>query len=99
MSDFDSSRPRTREELFLEKLMGSAQGSPIFLTTRSSNPDLPNFSFAKHFNQDLTVNSDYFRALKDFMGCVHQHANSGLSKEQEETVCAKEFKNLRLAAF
>ena len=33
------------------------------------------------------------------MGCVSKNAQAGLSKDQEETVCQKEFKNLRLAAF
>eukprot|EP00347_Sterkiella_histriomuscorum_P018801 403344123 len=92
--------PRTRDQKLMEKLMNSAIGSPVYLThNRASDETLPNFSFAKHFNEDLARESTYFGALQKYMGCVNQHANAGLSQYEEERRCEREFKKVRLAAF
>ena len=55
--------PRTKEDKLMEKLMNSAIGSPLYLTNKSKDPSLPNFSYEKHFNTDLARDSKYFGAL------------------------------------
>ena len=53
--------------------------------------------FGTHFNPRLALHSVYFNALDKMMKCVER--NVSLKVEEQETVCAKEFKALRLAAF
>lgn len=60
-------------------------------------PDTTNMSFATHFNPELTKDSLYFKALRDMMVCAEKNAN--VPESQYETVCAKEFKALRMSAF
>ena len=98
----NSQRSELQERIrqrFLEKLMNTAQGSGIFLKHKSSDESLPNFSFAKHFNKDLTKESEYFKSLNNLMTCVAKNASKGLTPQQEERVCEKEYKRMRLSAF
>jgi hypothetical protein len=60
-------------------------------------PDTTNMSFGTHFNPELTKDSLYFKALKDMMACAEKNAD--VPESQYETVCAKEFKALRMSAF
>ena len=53
-------------------------------------------SFERYFNPDLTIDSTYFRSLNDALKCVNKNAGKELTKEEDNKVCAKEFKNLRL---
>ena len=50
--------------------------------------------FETHFNPRLAQHSLYFKALEQMMTCAQKHAGS-----ENASVCEKEFKNLRLAAF
>jgi hypothetical protein len=50
--------------------------------------------FATHFNPQLALHSSYFGALDQMLKCVER--NASVSIEKQETVCAKEFKTLRL---
>ena len=87
--------PNSREARFLK----TSDGLPIFLKrTVEESKELPNFSFERHFNPDLTIESVYFQRLKDTINCVKRNAERELSAEEEETVCAREYKRLRLAA-
>ena len=55
-------------------------------------------NFGTHFYPTLANSSEYFGALKGMMDCVED--NKGVTDPAEQgKVCAKEFKNLRLAAF
>lgn len=80
-------------------MLRSQEGVPIFLkrTVQESN-ELPNFSFERHFNPDLTIESTYFKALNDTINCVKRNADKELSAEDEERVCSREYKRLRLTA-
>ena len=54
-----------------------------------------------YVNPELTQTSDYYRKLDAMMQCVQRHASlakPGL-EDQQDKVCAKEYKNLRLSAF
>lgn len=53
--------------------------------------------FDNMFNPKLKLHSNYFSALDKMMACADKHAAT--EAHQRETVCAKEFKELRLAAF
>ena len=55
-------------------------------------------SFGKHFFPGLTHSSKYFGALDKMMTCAETNKHITDAKQQE-AVCAKEFKALRLAAF
>ena len=80
----------------LAKMYDGQIGATPFHLLAMGN-DTTNMSFGTHFNPELTKDSNYFKALKDMMGCAEQNAN--VPESQYETVCAKEFKALRMAAF
>ena len=93
---FDKPHPNTP----LAKILDSPQGTPLFLLRKQADFNKqPLVSFERHFNPDLTIDSTYFRSLNDALKCVNKNAGKELTREQENKVCAKEFKNLRLQAF
>ena len=53
---------------------------------------------SQYVNPELALHSDYFKQLDAMMKCVDKNNNVTDPAEQER-VCAKEFKRLRLAAF
>jgi len=54
-------------------------------------------AFENQFNPELAQQSSYFNALEKMMSCVEKNAN--VAVEKRPTVCAKEYKALRMAAF
>ena len=58
---------------------------------------LPVMRFDSYFNDKLALNSDYFRKMDKFMQCVEKNVNA--PEEAQETICQKEFKDMRLSAF
>lgn len=63
----------------------------------AKGPSMSQLDFATHFNPKLAQHSSYFGALDNLFKCVEAHG--GASADKQETVCAKEYKNLRLQAF
>lgn len=51
--------------------------------------------FGTHFNPKLLEHTTYYARLNDMMKC----AKANVDAVNKETVCAKEFKSLRMAAF
>ena len=51
--------------------------------------------FGTHFNPKLVEHTTYYARLNDMMKCAQRNADA----VNKETVCAKEFKSLRMAAF
>ena len=77
-------------------LYGDRPGAtPFYLRAKGSATS--QLDFETHFNPKLAQHSSYFGALDSLLKCVEKHAGSPLDKQ--DSVCAKEFKNLRLQAF
>ena len=53
--------------------------------------------FNSNFNPALKDQSTYFGALEKMMACVEK--NAAVAANKRDSVCAKEYKTLRLAAF
>ena len=84
-------------ELFRQSYMQSPGGAHAYF--KEVNPHAEGaIRFDKHFNPALAEDSHYFHTLHAFLGCVERHASQGLSEAQQEKVCAKEYKALRLQA-
>ncbi|CDW72999.1 UNKNOWN [Stylonychia lemnae] len=90
-----------KAEAHFNKIMTSSVTTPFYLRYNLSqeNPDLPNFNFGKHFNPRLADESEYFQRLNKLMSCVQKNVDKELTPAQQDKVCEKEFKQLRLAAF
>ena len=58
---------------------------------------LPVMRFDSYFNEKLSMNSDYFKKMDKFMQCVEKNVNA--PEEAQETICQKEFRDMRLSAF
>ena len=56
-------------------------------------------NFNRHFNPELAKESNYFGSLEAFLSCVEKHSGKGLTEGEQEKVCGKEFKQMRLHAF
>jgi len=77
--------------------MEGPSGVPFFL--KKKDPEFANASdlvFEKHFNKELTLDSEYFKSLDLMMQCVQKHAD--VPDNQQSRVCANEYKRLRLSA-
>jgi hypothetical protein len=70
----------------------NASGCQYFLLARGEGSQ-----FDQNFNPELKSQSQYFGAMQKMMACAEKNAD--VSVEKRNTVCAKEFKQLRLAAF
>ena len=100
MSEESAPQRLLNVENFMRILKDTPQGAPYILTTANPNSkDAGLMRFDKHFNPDLARDSYYFKSLNEFMSCVEKNADKELTEAQMETVCAREFKNLRLRAF
>jgi hypothetical protein len=96
MSEESGERNMTVEN-FLRKLKQSPQGAPFILKQQDA---ASTSTYAKNFSSDLASDSDYFRDLNKFLSCVDKNASKEeLSESQQEKVCGKEFKALRLHGF
>jgi len=74
-------------------LEGKAGATPFYLMAKGEPED--DLDFGTHFNPKLAQHSDYFMKLKDLMQCAKMNGEAA----NKQTVCAKEFKALRLAGF
>ena len=59
--------------------------------------DSSSIAFERHFNPLLKYDSDYHKNLEAMLSCVEK--NISATGDEQKTVCAKEYKNLRLSAF
>ena len=66
--------------------------TPFYLMAKG--PAVSQLDFGTHFNPKLAQHSSYFGALDSVLKCVEKNLDSPLDKQ--DSVCAKEFKNLRL---
>jgi hypothetical protein len=100
MSEESAPQRLLNVENFMKIFKDSPQGAPYTLT--HANPDAKDASimrFDRHFNPDLARDSYYFKSLNEFMSCVEKHSGKELTDAQMDSVCATEFKKLRLRAF
>ena len=81
---------------FMRQLRQVPQGAPFFLNQK--NPDAAS-TYEKNFSAELANDSNYFSDLNKFLTCVDRNASKDLSEAQQEKVCAKEFKAVRLHGF
>ena len=70
----------------------TSQAVPYFMLARGEGSE-----FDSNFNPALADQSTYHSALKKMMDCAER--NAGCPVEKRDSVCAKEYKALRLAAF
>ena len=56
-------------------------------------------AFERHFNPLLKQDSDYFNAVGNLISCVERNSEKSLNTDDQNKVCAKEMKNLRMQAF
>ena len=85
---------------FLRVFQDSQIGAPYKL--KKVNPDAAEkglVSFERYFNPDLATDSKYFSDLNTFLKCVEKNVDRVQSDDEMNTVCAKEFKALRLRGF
>ena len=78
---------------FMRVLKDSPAGASFVL--KNKNPEGAT-TFERNFNSDLADNSDYFKSLETFLNCVDKNAGKELTAAEQDRVCAKEYKNLRL---
>ena len=83
-------------ENFMRQLKQSPSGAPFMLKEHNSESSS---TYEKHFSADLASDSDYFRDLNKFLTCIDKNASRELSESQQEKVCGKEFKALRMHGF
>ena len=79
----------------LAAMLEDKQGAtPFYLLAKSSEPQ-GSHDFGTPFNPKLAQHTTYFKALESMMQCAQRNASAA----NKDTVCAKEFKALRMAAF
>ena len=84
----------------LRQLLNTPYGATIVMKT--ANPEAQDagiLRFDRHFNPELGTESAYFASLKGLLDCVERNIERDLTAAQQEQVCAKEYKQLRLRAF
>lgn len=76
-------------------------GAPLMMTKQKKEGDetLGPLAFTKYFNKELAHDTGYFKSLEKFMNCVEKNAQRNLTEREQDLVCAKEYKELRLQAF
>ena len=80
---------------FLRGVSGLAFYMGHTAPTEESSP----IAFERHFNPMLKRDSDYFGTVDKFLSCVEKNSSKPMTEDQQNAVCSKEFKNMRLAAF
>ena len=84
---------------FDNQFMRGLSGLPFYMAHTAPSDESSAIAFDRHFNPQLKHDSEYFRNLNAVLSCVERNAASDLTPEQENKVCAGEFKKLRLATF
>jgi len=78
---------------FLRGVSGLAFYNSHTAPSEESSP----IAFERNFNPMLQHDSAYFNAVSKMLSCVER--NQGADESQQETVCKKEMKDVRMAAF
>jgi hypothetical protein len=102
MSEEDApTQPRNINAInFMNVFKDSQASSPYYFKEKNiDSKDANLLHFDRHFNQDLAIDSVYFKTLNAFMSCVEKNAGLELTVPQQEKICAHEYKNLRLRGF
>ena len=81
------------------EFLRSLQGLPFYMAKVAPTDESSNIAFERNFNPMLKYDSDYFGTVDKFLGCVDKNSSKQLTEDQQNAVCSKEFKNMRLAAF
>ena len=79
------------------EFLRSLQGLPFYMAKVAPTDESSNIAFERNFNPMLKHDSPYHGKLGDMISCVER--NVGKPGVDEATVCAKEFKAMRLSAF
>ena len=74
-------------------------GLPFYMALTAPSEESSEIAFEKHFNPSLKYDSEYFKNLNSLIKCVENNASKSLSPEQQNEVCSKEMKQIRIAAF
>ena len=81
---------------FMRQFKESASSAPYTLQEKNLESTS---TYEKNFSADLATQSDYFNDLNKFLSCVDKNASRDLSESQQEKICSKQFKALRLHCF
>ena len=84
---------------FSSKWLRSLSGLPFYMAATNPSDESSSIAFERHFNPLLKKDSDYFQAVGDLISCVERNASKSLTLDDQNTVCKKEMKNMRLSAF
>ena len=82
---------------FSVEFLRSYQGLPFYMAKVAPTDESSGIAFERNFNPMLKRDSEYFGKVGAMISCVEK--NAGKDGVDEQTVCAKEFKAMRLAAF
>ena len=62
--------------------MRGAAGLPFYVTHTAPTDESSPIAFERHFNPDLKHDSEYFKSLNKFIGCVERNSSKDLTVEQ-----------------
>ena len=79
------------------EFMRSFQGLPFYMAKVAPSDESSGIAFERNFNPMLKHDSEYYGKLGAMIACVEKNVNK--QSVDEATVCAKEFKAMRLTAF
>tara|TARA_B110001450_G_C17444984_1_gene409519 strand:- start:67 stop:540 length:474 start_codon:yes stop_codon:yes gene_type:complete len=82
---------------FTNEFLRGTQGLPFYMAKVAPTDESSGIAFERNFNPMLKHDSEYYGKLGDMISCVER--NVGKDGVDEKTVCAKEFKAMRLTAF
>ena len=82
---------------FSTDFLRSCQGLPFYMAKVAPTDESSGIAFERNFNPMLKHDSDYYNKLGAMVACVEKNVNK--PGVDESTVCAKEFKAMRLSAF
>ena len=84
-----------KARMFNEMLKDKPLGTPFYLKVVEDAGSV--MQMGTYANPDLGMHSEYFKSLDSMMKCVEKNAHV-TDPQAQNRVCAKEFKNLRIAA-
>ena len=82
-----------------KEFMRGVSGLAFYMSATAPTEESSAIAFERNFNPMLKYDSDYFGTVDKFLGCVDKNSSKQLTEDQQNAVCSKEFKNMRLAAF
>ena len=84
---------------FTNSFLRGVNGLAFYMAHTAPTDESSAIAFERNFNPMLKYDSEYFKNLNEVLACVESNASKDLTPEQENKVCAKEFKKMRLSAF